>query len=490
MLLISDANSRPDLLKENIYKIGEGWEIGYNTSMKSFLSGWGRQPILPVEEEIPENAGGLGALLQEPYLARGLGRSYGDASLPASGHRSINNKKIDRFISFNPATGVLDAEAGVSLSAILSVTIPRGYFLPVTPGTQHVSLGGALASNVHGKNHHRVGSLEHFVLEMEVCTPTGTWICSRENRIDLFQATLGGYGLTGYITRAKLRLKSIATSDVDVLRVRADNLDALFALFAQHDSTFEYSVAWLDCLARGPSLGRGVLMLGNHANGNAGFTGNAESIGSDGSKRSSRFNWSTDQWKLNVPYPMPRFLLNRPALVAFNSLFFKLAPKQAQVKREGYRGFFYPLDRIENWNLLYGKSGFFQYQCVIPDPKGEEGIRACVRFLSDNRLGAFLSVLKRCGDDEVMLPFCRRGYTLALDIPYRGKETLRLLHLLDAVVLDFKGRVYLTKDARLSPETFRAMYPESAAWMTTVRRYNPEAKCNSRMAERLELWKG
>lgn len=447
--------------------------------MKTFLSGWGRHPILPAVEEIPENSGRLNEYLTEPYLARGLGRSYGDASLPAAGHRSINSQHLDRMISFNPATGVLDAEAGVTLAKILAVSVPRGYFLPVTPGTLYVSLGGALASNVHGKNHHKVGSLEHFVLELEVCTPTGTWICSRENRPDLFLATLGGYGLTGCITRAKLSLKKIATSDVEVLRVRANNLDDLFALFAKHDGEFEYSVAWLDCLARGPSLGRGVLMLGNHA-GPVTRSATGESTGSK--------PWS-DTWKLNIPFSMPGLLLNRPGLVAFNSLFFRLAPKQAQVKREGFQGFFYPLDRLGNWNLLYGKSGFFQYQCVIPDPRGEEGITACVRFLSDNRLGAFLSVLKRCGDDKVMLPFCQRGYTLALDIPFRGEETLRLLNQLDVLVLSFKGRVYLSKDARLSPETFRAMYPESAAWMATVRQYNPEAKCNSHMAERLHLWK-
>jgi decaprenylphospho-beta-D-ribofuranose 2-oxidase len=444
--------------------------------MKTYLSGWGRQPVVLAEEEIPEVSGRLPDLLQNPYLPRGQGRSYGDAALPASGHISINTVKIQRMISFNPATGVLDAEAGATLSAILAVSVPRGYFLPVTPGTMWVSLGGALASNVHGKNHHRVGSIEHYVLELEVCTPTGTWICSRENHPELFRATLGGYGLTGFITRAKLKMKPIECSAVNVLRVRAKNLDGLFSLFAKHDSDYEYSVAWLDTLARGSSLGRGVLMLGNHAT-------------RDGAREAPTVSVGGEKLKLSIPFAMPRFILNRLCLSAFNQLFYRITPEKSRPKRESFTGYFYPLDRIGAWNLLYGKAGFFQYQCAIPDPHGEEGMQACLRFLSDHGLGAFLSVLKRCGDDEVMLPFCKRGYTLALDIPFRGEVTLKLLDKLDELILRFGGRVYLTKDARLSPESFRAMYPEFGEWMATVRRYNPEAKSDSRMAERLQLWK-
>lgn len=447
--------------------------------MKSLLSGWGRQPVLEAEVEIPDDAGRLPELLARPYLPRGRGRSYGDASLPAAGHVAVDTARLDRMLSFNPATGVLDAESGVTLDAILAVGIPRGYFLPVTPGTMHVSLGGALASNVHGKNHHHCGSIEHFVLEMEVATPMGTLICSPDLRPDLFRATLGGYGLTGLITRAKLRLKPVESGEVDVLRLRAPDLDGLFALFAKHDAGYEYSVAWLDTLARGASLGRGILMLGSHApaaaHGKGGGAGAAK-------ERKSR---------LRVPFAMPGILLNRPMLSAFNRVFYGLARRNhPRPKREGFAEYFYPLDGIGDWNLLYGKAGFFQYQCVIPDPRGEEGIAACLRFLSDNGLGAFLSVLKRCGDDRVMLPFCRRGYTLALDIPFRGRETLRLLDRLDALVIGFAGRVYLTKDARLSAESFRAMYPESPDWMETVRRYNPDARSDSRLAGRLRLWKG
>ncbi|MDB5103960.1 MAG: linked oxidase-like protein [Fibrobacteres bacterium] len=460
------------------------------------LSGWGRYPIVTAEEDAPESLGRIPSLTGRAYLPRGQGRSYGDAGLPAAGHLAINSYRLDRFLSFNPYSGVMDAEAGVTFQAILRIALPRGFFLPVTPGTMFVSLGGAIASNVHGKNHHHSGSLEHFILELEVATPMGTLICSPAVHPDLFRATVGGYGLTGFITRAKLRLKPVETAQVECLRVRAPGLDSLFALLSKHDADYEYSVAWLDTLARGRSMGRGVLMLGNHAlpskaAGTAGSAGMAAQGGSGAPGTDKAANLAyRDKRRLKVPFTLPGALLNRPFLSAFNEVFYRLSRGGAGGKsREGFEGFFYPLDRIGDWNLLYGRKGFFQYQCMIPDPRGEDGIAAALDFLSGNGLGAFLSVLKRCGDDRVMLPFCKRGYTLALDIPFRGQETLRLLDRLDDLVISFGGRVYLTKDARLRPEAFRAMYPESRAWMETVRRYNPEAKSNSRLAERLELWK-
>ena len=446
------------------------------------LSGWGRYPIVTVEAEVPGSLGAIADLTRQAYLPRGRGRSYGDAGLPAQGHRAIQSYRLDRLISFNPFSGVLDAEAGVGLEAILRIALPRGFFLPVTPGTMGVSLGGAIASNVHGKNHHHSGSLEHFILELEVATPTGTFTCSPEVRPDLFRATVGGYGLTGFITRAKLRLKPVENGQVDCLRLRAPGLDSLFALLAKHDAGYEYSVAWLDTLARGRSRGRGIVMLGNHAP-----SGSASAAGTASSGAIQGIDGIDGPGRLRVPFPLPRAFLNRPFLSAFNAAFYRFSASGRS--REGFSGFFYPLDRIGDWNLMYGRPGFLQYQCVIPDPRGEDGIAAALGFLSDNGLGAFLSVLKRCGDDTVMLPFCRKGYTLALDIPFRGGSTLRLLDRLDALVMGYGGRVYLTKDARLKPDAFRAMYPESRAWMETVRRYNPEAKSNSRLAERLELWK-
>jgi decaprenylphospho-beta-D-ribofuranose 2-oxidase len=435
------------------------------------LSGWGRRPRCAAEEAEPADPGELAAGIAGPYLARGLGRSYGDAGLPAPGHLSLNSRRLDRVLSFDPGSGVIEAEAGATLAALLRTALPRGFFLPVTPGTMWATLGGALASNVHGKNHHRSGSLERFVIEAEVATPAGRFTCSPRERPDLFRATVGGYGLTGFITRAKLRLRPVETSQVEVLRLRAPDLASLFALFAKRDGEFEYSVAWLDTLARGRALGRGVLMLANH--GASRGRGRAELAA-----RTRR--------PLTVPFAAPGFVLNRPLLTAFNGCFYRFS--RAGRSREDCEAFFYPLDRIRAWNLLYGERGFFQYQCAIPDPRGEDGIAAVLEFLARERLGAFLSVLKRCGDDLALLPFCKRGYTLALDVPFRGPATLAALDRLDAIVIGHGGRVYLTKDARLSPAAFRAMYPEAPAFMEAVRRYNPGARCDSRLARRLELW--
>ncbi len=394
--------------------------------------------------------------------------------MPALHHVALNSSHLDHFISFDSTTGILEAEAGVTLERILNFCIPKGFFLPVTPGTKFVSLGGALASNVHGKNHHKTGSIEHFVIEMEVATPAGTFVCSLDQNRELFLSTMGGYGLTGAITRAKLKLKPVQNAQVECLRVKAANIDDMFGLFAKHDPDYEYSVAWLDTLAKGRKLGRGILMLGNHAQVNAG-------------ERKIEATEVSHKFSVSIPFAMPDFLLNEKFLTLFNRAFY-LVSGNGKRTRENFESYFYPLDRIGNWNLLYGKSGFFQYQCVIPDPKSEEGILACLNFLSENRLGAFLSVLKRCGDDEVLLLFCKKGYTLALDIPFRGPETLKSLDRLDELVLKFGGRVYLTKDARLKPDMFRAMYPEFKEWMETVRRFNPNRLSSSRMAERLELW--
>jgi decaprenylphospho-beta-D-ribofuranose 2-oxidase len=412
--------------------------------MKARLSGWGRFPVVSAEGSAPRSV--AEALDLSPALPRGLGRSYGDASLPAAGHAFADTRFLDRFMRLDPATGVLEAEAGVSLQDILETVLPKGFFLPVTPGTRWVTLGGALASNVHGKNHHHRGSIENFVEWLEVATPAGALRCSRTERPDLFNATVGGYGLTGLITRAALRLKPVASSRILGRGLRRPTLDALFEAFRRNDAD-EYSVAWIDTLARGASLGRGVLLLGDHAKADPKRPGSP----ADAARP-----------LLNIPFPAPAGLLQPWALRLFNAAY--------------------------GWNLLYGARGFFQYQCVIPDPHGERGVEECLRFLTEHGMGSFLAVLKRCGDDRVLLPFCKTGYTLALDIPHRGEETLRRLNALDGIVMKHDGRVYLTKDARLPKETFRAMYPEWSAWMETVRRYNPGGLGRSRLSERLGLW--
>ena len=442
------------------------------------LSGWGRTPVVTAEGDIPDSLRETVDDVSSPALPRGLGRSYGDASLPALGERFLETTRLDRFISFDAATGILIAESGVSLHAILQVFVPRGWFLPVTPGTQWVTLGGAVASNVHGKNHHHCGSIEHFVTELEVATPAGVRHCTPTEDADLFRATVGGYGLTGLITRIGLRLKRIASPRVRTRGLKTPNLAGLFEGFREHDNGYEYSVAWVDTLARGNSMGRGVLLLGDH-----------EGQGTVPEK--AKPPKVPGHTFFNVPFSAPHGILQPWALRLFNTAYYRI-PRSGKEHTAGYEGFFYPLDVIGNWNRMYGPQGFFQYQFVIPDPDGsgagEAGVHAGLEFLTRHGMGSFLAVLKRCGDDAVMLPFCRRGFTLALDIPHRGAETLRRLDELDRIVLEFGGRVYLTKDARLSRDTFRAMYPEWEEWMRAVQRVNPEGQGRSLLSERLGLW--
>lgn len=446
------------------------------------LSGWGRAPVVTAEGGFPDTLPEARGDFASPSLPRGLGRSYGDASLPAPGERFLDTRRLDRFIAFDAATGILTAESGVSLRAILEIFVPRGWFLPVTPGTQWVTLGGAVASNVHGKNHHHCGSIEHFVTELEVVTPSGTRRCTPDGDAELFRATVGGYGLTGLITRVSLRMKRIASPRVTTRGITTRDLAGLFEGFREHDTGYEYSVAWIDTLARGKSLGRGVLLLGDHEGSKTDPGTVPERAGSARKSGHTLFN---------VPFSAPPGILQPWALRLFNGAYYHI-PRSGREHAADYEGFFYPLDIVGNWNRMYGPRGFFQYQFVIPDQSGtsagEAGVRACLEFLTRHGMGSFLAVLKRCGDDAVMLPFCRRGFTLALDIPHRGADTLKRLDDLDRIVLEYGGRVYLTKDARLSRDTFRAMYPEWEEWMRAVRRVNPEGKGRSLLSERLGLW--
>lgn len=463
----------------------------------AILAGWGRFPVVRAPGTGAATRAAAEAALRAAaeatpspalpapgILPRGMGRSYGDASLPASGASFLDARGLDRFLAFDPATGVLEAEAGVTLHSLLQTFVPRGWFPPVTPGTRWVTLGGAVASNVHGKNHHHAGSIERFVEGLEVATPTGTFTCSPTERPDLFRATLGGYGLTGIVTRVRLRLRRVASPRVRVRSVRAATLAGLFDAFRAHDAAHEYSVAWVDTLARGRSLGRGILHLGDHADREAGDARTDARAGRNVAKDAG------DGILFDVPFPAPSGLLQPFALRAFNTAYYRI-PRPSTLHEADYAGFFYPLDRIGNWNRLYGPRGFHQYQFVIPDGAAgaaEAGVEECLHFLASQDMGSFLAVLKRCGDDRVMLPFCRSGYTLALDIPHRGDDTLRKLEQLDALVLRHGGRVYLTKDARLPRDTFRAMYPEWTQWMQTVRRYNPGGVVRSHLSERLDLW--
>jgi len=387
-------------------------------------------------------------------LPRGLGRSYGDSCLNDGGTLLLTTG-LAHFIEFDRDQGLLRCEAGASLTDVLDLIVPQGWFLPVTPGTQHVTLGGAVANDVHGKNHHGAGTFGRFVTRFELLRSDGRrLVCSPEENAELFGATIGGLGLTGLMTWVEVRLKRIESALIDVESVRFDNLDGFFELAADSDARFEYTVAWVDCLARDRQLGRGIFMRGNHA---------AASGGSPPAPR---------RLGIGIPFYAPGFLLNRWTLSAFNHLYYARQRERTVRRTTHYAPFFYPLDAVRDWNRLYGKRGFMQYQCVVPHETGREAMRTLFSRISDRGEGSFLAVLKLFGDvpSPGMLSFPRPGVTLALDFPNRGRTTFDLLNELDALVLRHGGRVYPAKDARMSARSFQTFFPE---WREFARFVDP-----------------
>jgi FAD/FMN-containing dehydrogenase len=408
---------------------------------------WGRYPRVRQEvrklywrdEPVPMEAIGDSA-----FLPFGNGRSYGDVCLNEGG-TLLDCRQLDRFIQFDPDTGILRCEAGVLLSEILHLTIPNGWFLPVTPGTQFVTIGGAIASDVHGKNHHAAGTFGCHVRRFELLRSDGArLICSPEDNAGLFGATIGGLGLTGVVTWAEIQLHRINNPYIDQEIIRYKNLDEFFALARESDQTFEHTVAWVDCLAKGKQLGRGLFMRGNYAKHVEGKTPKPSTM------------------RLTFPIDPPFTLINGLTLKLFNSLYYR---KQWSDRAKGlvhYEPFFYPLDRIYAWNRVYGSKGFFQYQCVVPTDQMEESIREILKRIGSSGVGSFLAVLKLFGDKSSpgLLSFPMPGATLALDFPNQGEKTLRLLDQLDEVILQAGGRIYPSKDARMRPEVFQNGYPD------------------------------
>lgn len=379
-------------------------------------------------------------------LPYGLGRSYGDSCLN-DGNALIRARDLDRFMAFDPATGVLRCEAGVLLREIVEFALPRGWFLPVTPGTKYVTVGGAIANDVHGKNHHRDGSIGHHVPRFELLRSDGSRReCSADDEAGLYRATVGGLGLTGLVTWAEIRLQRVAGPWITQRAVRFASLDEFFSLSEPLERQHQYVVAWLDCAARRAPQARGILYAGDHA----------ESPGALAARRPFSF-----------PLTPPFSLVGGLTLRAFNALYYRL-PRPARVS---YDSFFYPLDGIRNWNRMYGRRGFFQYQCVVPEgAAGRGALGAILSRIGASGQGSFLAVLKRFGAAPAvgLLSFPRPGTTLALDFPNRGGSTLELLAGLDGVVASAGGRVYPAKDARMSPQSFRAFYPEWEAFCAFV----------------------
>lgn len=436
------------------------------STLKQVLTGWGRYPQVAAQVARPDRYVELAQLAQGTALARGLGRAYGDAAISATG-TTVLMTRLNRFLAFDATSGLLTAEAGVSLDEILHVVMAQGWFLPVTPGTRFVTLGGAIAADVHGKNHHHVGSFSAFVREIELFTAQGPLRCSPNQNAPLFWATVGGMGMTGLIGEVTVQLKRIPSSDMQVQHRPAANLAEALALMESAEWDDEYTVAWIDCLASGQQLGRSVFMRGHHTEG-------ALSAGPQPEKRS-------------MPFDLPALALNRYSVKAFNALYYRWQGRKQQSFRCELTPFFYPLDGIQHWNRLYGKKGFVQYQFVLPPETASRGLEAVLKRLSLSGNASFLAVLKRFGPGgSGLLSFPMPGYTLALDLPLRH-DTLALLYTLDAIVLDHGGRVYLAKDARLAASSLPRMYPHLDAWREIRAQCDPEGLFVSALGRRLEM---
>jgi FAD/FMN-containing dehydrogenase len=405
------------------------------------------------------------------FIPRGNGRCYGDASLA---NKTISTLNYNRILSFDIANGIFECQSGLVLDRILEVIVPKGWFLPVTPGTKFITVGGAVGSDVHGKNHHVDGSFSNHILEMDVMIADGRVLtCSPASYSDLFEATCGGMGLTGMITRVKFRLKKIETSYVKQKQLKAANLEELLRYFEEYKD-YTYSMAWIDCLTKGEHFGRGILIVGEHAT--------SEDLNEKQKKKPLKVPGKP---KITFPVNLPSWVLNTLTVKAFNFLYYGKNFKKEINNIVPYEPFFYPLDAILHWNRGYGKKGFVQYQFVLP-LSARQGLVKILKRISDEGMGSFLAVLKVFGRQESMISFPEEGYTLALDFPVR-KGLFKFLDELDEIVLEYGGRLYMSKDARMKPEVLQKGYPKLDQFRNIVKKYNPSGKLSSVQSDRLLL---
>lgn len=412
---------------------------------KQGFSCWGRVYRMALEsvslgsrfDPIPQIIDNVTTLL--PY---GNGRSYGDSCLNADG-TMIKTRSLNRFISFDPSNGVLICESGVLLSEILSLVVPQGWFLPVTPGTRFVTVGGAIANDVHGKNHHINGTFGRHIRQFELLRSDGERLhCTPQIHENLFVATIGGLGLTGFITWAELQLRRIRSPWINAETIRYGSLAEFFTLCDESDQDYEYTVSWVDCAGTDKRLGRGLFMRGNHAL-------------VDNQFKPYSSNTRT------FPFIPPLSMVNSWSLKAFNTAYYHQQFQRKTQQTQHYEPFFYPLDGLLEWNRMYGPRGFYQYQCVVPTLHGKAAVSELLNEIARSGMGSFLAVLKVCGDIKSpgMLSFPLPGISLALDFPNRGEALHRLFQRLDAIVSAAGGRLYPAKDGRMPGDLFREGYP-------------------------------
>jgi FAD/FMN-containing dehydrogenase len=440
------------------------------------LSGWGRYPVLACRlHTCREPAAAQDAIAgTSSLIARGNGRAYGDAALNPT--HTLSMLGSDRFAGFDPETGLVTCEAGVMLAEILRIFVPRGWFPPVVPGTKLVTVGGMIAADVHGKNHHRDGSFGAHVTQLELATPDGVVTCRPDRNAELFAATIGGMGLTGVILRASFRLVPVETAYMMSETRAAGDLETAMALLAESDA-WPHTVAWIDCLARGAARGRSLIHRGRHAT-------HAELP--RGRREAPRP--VHDGKGVRVPFDMPGAALNGLTVRSFNAAYHARgrAASGGGPDLVHYDPFFFPLDGILAWNRLYGRRGFVQYQCVLPETASAAGLAALLDRIAAAGQGSFLAVLKRLGPGGDFLSFPMAGYTLALDFPVRA-GTFALLDDLDTIVAQHRGRVYLAKDARTVPQRFAAGYPELDRFRRVRAQAGAAGRFESLLSRRLEV---
>jgi len=435
------------------------------------LSGWGRTSSSIAEVVTPRDEEQVATLLAASpgVIARGLGRSYGDPA-QLGGGLVLDNRA---FTGIGPIDdhGVVQVGAGVSLDELLAVMVPLGWFMAVTPGTRQVTIGGAVAADVHGKNHHVDGSFASHVIAMRLVTPVGSYTVTPDEDAPLFWATMGAMGLTGFVTSVTLKMLRIETDQVLVDTTRYADLDGVMSAMSSGDADYRYSVAWVDCMTKGAHMGRAILTRGDHAR--------AEDLverSLDGPRAS----------RLAVPNAVPSGLLNSLSIKVFNELWFRSA-RDGMGRAHSLSSFFHPLDGVKDWNRLYGRRGFVQYQFCVPDDRAQTIVDA-IATLSESGVASFLGVLKRFGDaDPGPLSFPMRGWTLALDLPLGSPKLPEVLDRLDDMVLEGDGRIYLAKDARLDPATCALMYPRLGEFLEVKNRVDPDHRLTSDLARRLQL---
>jgi decaprenylphospho-beta-D-ribofuranose 2-oxidase len=430
------------------------------------ICGWGRYPRIRADVSHFDNLETLRNCLNDgrDIIPYGLGRSYGDSALS---YKVIGTRRFNAILAFDSKTGMLTCESGVTLAELIEVFMPRGWFLPVVPGTKFITIGGAIASDVHGKNHHQKGCFSQHVFDLQLMLADGLVMrCSPRENQELFRATCGGMGLTGVILTATFQLQAVPSGQVRQIIVPTRNIEDAVEAFEARGS-WDYSVAWIDCLAGGENLGRSLLMLGEHAH--------------DGRLRLPPGR------QLTLPCNLPGFLLNKHTVSLFNHVYYRVNSSRTLETLVPIERFFFPLDAVRQWNLLYGGRGFTQYQLVLPKEASLSGLKEILKRIAGSGMGSFLAVLKLLGPENVNhLSFPLHGYTLALDFKIE-KRLFALLDELDRIVLEHGGRLYLTKDARMNVNMFRYGYPRWEQFHKLRKELGLDNKFASLQSKRLEI---